>query len=156
MFWFNLLICAWLRFLPPLTSQAALELLNAVAANDVNVLESLCLMGMIPVVIKFAGTNNKNAVRRQARRPVVCPCFLIDNDCIAIAVQSKVFNLGATHVGGSFSFAQAALFLHQLCFAASQTMQMLIACQGLSVLVSLVEVDYKVRAQCQLACLRMH
>jgi len=82
--------------------QAGLELVNAVASNDVAVMESLSLIGMVPAVARFAESDSSTPVREQA-----------------------------------------ALFIHQLCLAAPQTQQMLIACSGLPLLVRLVEVDYK-------------
>ncbi|KAK9810498.1 hypothetical protein WJX72_011817 [[Myrmecia] bisecta] len=77
---------------------AALELANALVSGEVHIIESVCLVGMVPAVTRYAAASWPRSLR-----------------------------------------TQAALFIERLCTASLATAQMLVACQGLPMLVSLVE-----------------
>ena len=45
---------------------AALELTNALAGNDVRILEAGCLLGLVPAVLRYAFPNQPLLLRTQA------------------------------------------------------------------------------------------
>ncbi|CAL8466918.1 g6454 [Coccomyxa elongata] len=77
---------------------AALELANAVVADDAAALEAACLLGLVPAVTRYCFSAWPTPLR-----------------------------------------AQAANFVHALCYTSLATARMFVACQGIPVLVSLVE-----------------
>ncbi|DBA67330.1 TPA: hypothetical protein ACH3X2_001627 [Trebouxia sp. C0005] len=77
---------------------AGLELANALVASDASVMETMCLVGIVPTIARFAAASWARGIR-----------------------------------------LQAALFVQQLCRTSLATAQMFVACQGLPVLVGLIE-----------------
>jgi hypothetical protein len=73
---------------------ASLRLLLSVVANDTPVLESLCLVGIVPIVNELTAARHHRSLRRHA-----------------------------------------AEFVERLCSTSAHTVQMFVACGGLSVLV---------------------
>lgn len=55
-------------------AEAALELLLAVVADDAPVLESLCLVGLVPIVARLSGPSHAQPLRARAARFLLLLC----------------------------------------------------------------------------------
>eukprot|EP00898_Chlorokybus_atmophyticus_P008952 jgi/Chlat1/9058/Chrsp94S08315 len=79
---------------------AALQVVNFVITDNATFQENVCLLGLIPMVMRFLDSSYSKAVR-----------------------------------------LQAAAFMRQICCTGTLTLQLFVACQGIPVLVKLLETD---------------
>eukprot|EP00698_Gefionella_okellyi_P024813 TRINITY_DN8855_c0_g1_i1.p1 TRINITY_DN8855_c0_g1~~TRINITY_DN8855_c0_g1_i1.p1 ORF type:complete len:951 (+),score=286.04 TRINITY_DN8855_c0_g1_i1:50-2902(+) len=86
----------------PEVLHAVLQVVNQIIEDNVALQENLCLVGIIPAILKFAGPDSSLDIR-----------------------------------------IQAALFVQQMCFSSTLTLQMFIACRGLPALTGFLEPDFR-------------
>lgn len=147
-------------------AEAGLEVLRAFTASDTRLLESLCLVGLVPVVVRMAAAGGAVSSSWQAAlggggggSSSYSSAALAGGsgsvsgpgrDGGAAAAAAAAAGVGALALGGppvhSGSSAEvthlrrkAAGFVVQLCFAKDTTLQMFIACGGLRCLVVMVQ-----------------
>lgn len=141
-------------------AEAGLEVLRAFTASDTRLLESLCLVGLVPVVVRMAaaggavssswqvlggggGGSSSYSSAALAGGSVSGPGR--DGSAAAAAAGVGALALGGPplHSGSSAEVThlrrKAAGFVVQLCFAKDTTLQMFIACGGLRCLVVMVQ-----------------
>jgi len=134
-------------------AEAAVDLLLAFTAADTRLLESLCLVGLVPAVIRLAAGPTTTAaaagVYMTAAGGVSSSAAALPGaqlgagstaakaaDPSAGGAAAAAYGFGAALPAGSLAEltrlrSKAAGFVAQLCFAKETTLQMFIACGGL-------------------------
>lgn len=133
-------------------AEAAVDLLLAFTAADTRLLESLCLVGLVPAVIRLAAgptTTAAAGVYMTAAGGVSSSAAALPGaqlgagstaakavDPSAGGAAAAAYGFGAALPAGSLAEltrlrSKAAGFVAQLCFAKETTLQMFIACGGL-------------------------